>query len=190
MIEVWKKIEDFPIYEVSNFGRVRRKAITTSDGRRLPMRMKKVYLNNGTAYAVSLRTYMQNKSISVSRLVYKTFKPNDFKDTLHVYHYDEDISNCKLDNLYQCEKYPIYKKQYGIHLSKNRENLKLASPSKIKTKPIKSNTSGVSGVTYVKKYKRWVARIGVNNKNINLGSYKNKKDAVKARKNAEKLYAK
>ncbi len=47
-----------------------------------------------------------------------------------------------------------------------------------------NNTSGVTGVS--KKAKHWVAQIGTGGKNYRLGSYKNKDDAVKIRKDAEK----
>lgn len=52
----------------------------------------------------------------------------------------------------------------------------------------KINTSGVKGVDIDKRYGTWKARIGVNNKRIYLGSFKNFEDAVKARKEAEEKY--
>lgn len=50
------------------------------------------------------------------------------------------------------------------------------------------NTSGVSGVNYHTKNNVWVARIGVNEKRIYLGSFADFEDAVKARLNAENKY--
>ena len=53
----------------------------------------------------------------------------------------------------------------------------------------KNNTSGTIGVRWSKKDKRWIAYIRVNyKKNIYLGSFKNKKEAIKARKEAEIKY--
>lgn len=49
----------------------------------------------------------------------------------------------------------------------------------------KNNSSGVAGVHWDKRSKKWWARIGVNGKIVSLGYYKNKTDAVKARKEAE-----
>ncbi len=46
-----------------------------------------------------------------------------------------------------------------------------------------NNTSGVTGV--LKKAKHWVAQIGAEGNNYQLGSYKNIEDAVKIRKEAE-----
>lgn len=51
-----------------------------------------------------------------------------------------------------------------------------------------NNTSGVTGVWYRKDRGMWVAEIKVNYKKINLGHFKNKEDAIKARKQAEKEY--
>ena len=50
----------------------------------------------------------------------------------------------------------------------------------------KKNTSKTTGVYWHKKRKKWEALIGYKRKNIYLGSFKNKDDAIKARKRAEK----
>lgn len=60
----------------------------------------------------------------------------------------------------------------------NLHNVKLTS----------RNTSGVSGVCYYSRINRWCARISVNKKVVVLGYFKNFDDAVKARKDAEKMY--
>lgn len=49
-----------------------------------------------------------------------------------------------------------------------------------------NNTSGCSGVNWDKTHERWVARIYVDGKRKCLGYFKNRDDAVAARKNAEK----
>lgn len=51
-----------------------------------------------------------------------------------------------------------------------------------------TNTSGKTGVSYNKRDDDWNAYITVNYKTINLGSYKEYEDAVKARKEAEIKY--
>ena len=50
----------------------------------------------------------------------------------------------------------------------------------------KNNTSGYTGV--YKKGKKWQAKITYNKKVIHLGTFKNKSDAINARKQAEIEY--
>jgi hypothetical protein len=69
-------------------------------------------------------------------------------------------------------------------------NLRLVSHAencRNRRKPTR-NTSGTVGVYYHKKDKRWHVRININNKMTFLGGYKNKEDAIKARKEAERLH--
>jgi hypothetical protein len=51
-----------------------------------------------------------------------------------------------------------------------------------------NNTSGVRGVSFDKERQKWAASIAVNGKTHHLGRYKNKEDAIKARKEAEEIY--
>lgn len=50
------------------------------------------------------------------------------------------------------------------------------------------NTSGINGVMYNSKDNKWIARIGFAGRRIHLGTFRNKEDAIKARKDAENLY--
>ena len=50
------------------------------------------------------------------------------------------------------------------------------------------NTSGINGVSFDKSKNRWKAKISHAGRNINLGTFINKEDAIKARKDAENLY--
>ena len=52
-------------------------------------------------------------------------------------------------------------------------------------KLIKSNTSGITGVSFNKRQKLWVAYIGFKGEKNFLGYFKSKEDAIKARKEAE-----
>ena len=70
------------------------------------------------------------------------------------------------------------------------ENLRVVTQSenlKNKTKYI-NNTSGYSGVVFNKKEQRWQARINVDKKSIHLGTFKEKSEAIDARKQGEKKY--
>lgn len=62
--------------------------------------------------------------------------------------------------------------------SANMSNRKLSS----------NNKSGAHGVSFAQSHQRWIARIQHNGKRIGLGSYRNREDAVAARKAAEKTY--
>lgn len=53
-------------------------------------------------------------------------------------------------------------------------------------KLLKNNTSGITGVTWNKTRKRWVAQIVFKNQYFMLGRFKNKEDAIAVRKEAEK----
>ena len=55
------------------------------------------------------------------------------------------------------------------------------------TRIYKTNTSGIRGVTWNKKRKKWVAFITHNNQSKHLGYFENKESAAQARKNAEKI---
>jgi hypothetical protein len=52
----------------------------------------------------------------------------------------------------------------------------------------KDNKTGVKGVNFCKYWQKYVARISVNKKRINLGSFANLQDAINARNQAEKKY--
>ena len=60
-------------------------------------------------------------------------------------------------------------------------NLKIIS----RKNPIKTNTSGYTGISWNNEKQMWVAQIGFQNKNYNLGYFDNKDDAINARKQAE-----
>lgn len=51
-----------------------------------------------------------------------------------------------------------------------------------------NNKSGVTGVYWNKKRNKWIAEIGINNKNIRIGYFDKFNDAVDARKKAENKY--
>jgi len=83
-----------------------------------------------------------------------------------VHHKDGDKSNNKWDNL--------------EHLSLSKHRL---------TRGIqKNNTSGVIGVCFYKRNKKWISHITINNNQKILGQFSNKIDAVKSRRNAEIFY--
>jgi hypothetical protein len=56
------------------------------------------------------------------------------------------------------------------------------------TKLSKNNKSGITGVRYDEKTKKWIAVIGFKKKNYHLGTFKTKEVAVAARRNAEAVF--
>ncbi len=57
-----------------------------------------------------------------------------------------------------------------------------------KRKINRNNTSGVKGVSYRKDRGKWRAYIKIKRKNISLGNFNTKKDAIAARKAAEEKW--
>lgn len=75
-------------------------------------------------------------------------------------------------------------------LNNRRENLIQCTASENMTNrnPQSNNTSGIIGVSWHKSRNKWVARINVNRKRINLGEFDDKYSAIRARLFAEKQY--
>lgn len=75
------------------------------------------------------------------------------------------------------------------------ENLRLVDGTSItkleaaKDCPISSNRSGVTGVYWNKRCRKWTAQITFKGKTYYLGSYESIDDAIKARKQGEEMYA-
>jgi hypothetical protein len=51
-----------------------------------------------------------------------------------------------------------------------------------------SNTSGFNGVTWSKEFNKWLVRVCVNYKEMNLGLYEDLEEAINVRKEANKKY--
>ena len=70
-------------------------------------------------------------------------------------------------------------RRYNIRLATNQENCRNHGIAK-------DNKTGVTGVNWSKAAKKWRAYIGVNGKNVHLGTFMSFEDAVNARKEAER----
>jgi hypothetical protein len=75
-------------------------------------------------------------------------------------------------------------------LDNRKEYLRLTTKSQnsMNTGLTSKNTSGVTGVFFKKENQKWCAQIGYKSKKIHLGYFNNFDDAVKVRKEAEKMY--
>jgi hypothetical protein len=75
-------------------------------------------------------------------------------------------------------------------LDNQRENLRVLSRSKnvFNRDKLETNTSGYTGVYWLKLKKRWRASIEVENTKVYLGTFVDKSDAIKKRRDAELRY--
>lgn len=75
-------------------------------------------------------------------------------------------------------------------LNNRKFNLRVANASiqNINQKRPSNNTSGFIGVSFNKHTKKWVAYICLNHKQIQIGSFVNKEDAIRSRLYAELKY--
>jgi len=79
----------------------------------------------------------------------------------------------------------------GNPLNNQRENIRIVTHAQNTQQRVhlnKNNSSGVTGICWWKRDGKWRARIYVNGKEIHLGLFAKKEDAITARKDAEKKY--
>lgn len=117
--EIWKKINNYNNYEISNLGNVRRYNKSNYYDKRTPkytylkpQKLKRGYLQ--------VRIYNDNGFVakSIHRLVAETFIPN--VDNLpQINHKDEDPSNNNVSNLEWCDNW--YNSHYGRHIENVKE---------------------------------------------------------------------
>ena len=124
-------------------------------------KIKNFYWENNHGYAIA-RIYNQENQeyIYMHRLIL------DAKNGEVVDH----INRNRLNNL-----------KNNLRITDNFGNARNASIAK-------NNTSGVVGVSFINNRNMWVAQITVNYKNMNLGYFINKEDAIRTRLRAEKEY--
>lgn len=106
---------------------------------------------------------VMNKQAKAHRVIWKMVHGTE---PAQIDHEDHNRSNNRLTNLRPAT------------MTINQQNTKKSS----------NNTSGVTGVSFDRVDGKWLAAIGVNGKRKTLGRFKDKEDAIKARKDAEKLY--
>lgn len=122
------------------------------------------------------------------------------KDIIHIkWHIDKNGYIAGLENGKQVKLHrKIMKPNKGIkvdHMNRDKldnrvGNLRIvnSSQSTMNRGIQKNNSSGVTGVKFDEKNSRWIARIGVYNKQIWLGSFNTANEAIEARRKAEEKY--
>ena len=111
----------------------------------------------------------------------------------HGYHllcthdFKNNKKNTRMSGILGCENYdhidrnPLNNRRCNLRPATQSENMHNKSKQR-------NNTSGIIGVHWKTNDQKWKAQIVVNNKQISLGYYKNKDDAIKARLEAELKY--
>ena len=97
------------------------------------------------------------------RIIYKMFYGHC---PITLDHKDRNRSNNRIENIRECS---------------NAENLRNSSIGR-------NNTTGCTGVSFDKDRQIWYSRMMFDGKRINLGRYKDRGQAIKARKEAEVKY--
>lgn len=115
MIEEWKDINGYEeLYQVSNYGNVRRIKYDTNYRKTPKIKNLTKTINNGY-FAVSLFLQQNKKTVKVHRLVAQAFIDNP--DNLpEVNHKDENKLNNNVDNLEWCTR--KYNNNYGTRNKK------------------------------------------------------------------------
>ena len=151
-MEVWKLINGFEDYEISNYGRV--KSLKKNNEKILkPQPNEKGY------YCVDLYLFNKRKTIRIHKLVAQYFLNHvgDGTMKLVIDHINNDKSNNRVDNL---------------QIVTNRQN-----SSKTLKKISGKTSSQYVGVTWSKHIKKWTSQIQINKKKYHLGCFINEYDA-------------
>ena len=123
----------------------------------------KTRLNNVGYYIIFLCINGKNKVFTINRLVAMTF-------------FDEDITKKQIDHIDGDKKNNFF------------ENLRVCSPQQngFNRGKQKNNKSGLKGVFWDKKQKKWCAQIKINGKKKNLGRFNDRNVAYEKYKEAAK----
>lgn len=126
--EIWKPINGYPGYWISNFGRVKSFKQDKINGRILtPTKSTKGYLQ--LDISVDGRKRQHRVHLSIHRLVAEAFIPNP-NNLPQVNHKDENKENNCVDNLEWCDNW--YNAHYGTHIQRvaDSHNVKVYSIDK------------------------------------------------------------
>ena len=142
------------------------KAMKWVNGRFAGMQVGNIKKTSKKSKTQYLSTRVNNIFFAVHRLVW-IYHFDLISNSMQIDHIDRNGLNNRIENLRL------------VTQSINKRNMPLQS----------SNKTGVNGVNWHKSAKKWQSRItDLNGKRLDLGRFNNFEDAVKVRKDAEKLY--
>lgn len=137
-----------------------------------------------------------NKNEEVSRAVIDSLDVSRIKNDKWCLDKNGYVKNSKQEYLHRiiCNELELYIDHIdGNPLNNKISNLRKCSNAdnlKNRVKIPSNNTSGIIGVRFRKDRNKWYSEIQADGETIRLGSYANKEDAIKARKDAEEKYFK
>jgi len=138
MYEIWKTIEEFPDYKVSNLGRIKSFKINKTDGEILKLRKNN---KNGYFY-ITLCKKNKHENRKIHSLVYETFNNYKLKTSEHVHHIDENKKHNYLDNLCKMNKF----KHNSLHSEKENNPMYGKIHSEKSKKLMRENHFDVGGI--------------------------------------------
>ena len=153
-LELWKEIEGFPGYEISNYGNVMSFKLKEP-------KLRKSYSVKGGYTIFKISKEGKKYSFLTHHLVWDAFgnAPRNGR-IIQVDHLDNDATNNHIDNL---------------DLKTNRENVSKAYKNK-------KTTSKYTGVHFRKDNKKWVAKFNIKYDTIYLGQFDTEEEANEAYK--------
>lgn len=124
MEEIFKDIEGYEEYQISNFGRVK----SLNYNRTGKEKILKSYSNTDGYLQVDLYKQGKRKGFKIHRLVADTFldNPNNYEEVNHI---DEDKTNNHVTNLEWCTHF--YNMNYGTRTDRAKDKQKIAQCKKV-----------------------------------------------------------
>ena len=142
-----------------------------------------VYDKNKKSFIIDIDDYdlIKNRSWSFDRHGYVvTCDTNEKNIKLHRYIMNVNDPKTVIDHI---DHNPANNRKSNLRICSQQQNA-------LNQKPSKRNKSGYVGVSFDKKFNKWLAQIGFQGKNYYLGRYNKIEDAITARHKAELNYFK
>ena len=150
----------------------------------------KVTTTNGVSFIIDYEDYHRSVADDIHWYVHNnTSAKSDEKYVISRRKKTDNCEEIKLHNyIMNPPDYMIVDHIDGDTMNNTRDNLRIVTQQQNSWNRAVAinNTSGVKGVSKVKRNNKWIARIGYNGKRIVIGTFDNYDDAVEARLTVEK----